>query len=53
MFATQHYMETFSDVPKKRGREDGEELGTGALSFSEHRNVSDGYLASRAAFILY
>jgi hypothetical protein len=38
MFATQHYMETFSDVPKKRGREDGEELGTGALSFSEHRN---------------
>lgn len=40
MLETQHYMDVMSDHPKKRGRDDEQELHMGVSSFSEHRNVS-------------
>lgn len=40
VFETQHFMDTMSDIPKKRGRDDEQELSAGHFSFCEHRNVS-------------
>jgi hypothetical protein len=39
MFATQQYMDATLETPRKRIREDEEDLINGISSFSEHRNV--------------